>query len=67
VSCSEGQRACLDDAFHDEGGVEAQYAREGCEVLVVELRVGGQVAGDDAQEVVRVAEQALGVVTGDRA
>ena len=30
---------------------------EGCESLLIELPVGGQVAGDDTQEVVEAAGQ----------
>jgi len=52
-------RAGFDDALHDQRRAEPQDAGQRCEVLVIELPVGGQVAGDDTQEVVRIAEQAL--------
>jgi hypothetical protein len=54
------QGSVLDDTLHDEGGAEALDAGEGGEALVVELLEGGQVGGDDAQEVVGLTEEPLG-------
>ena len=54
------QRSFLDDTLHDEGGAKALDAGESGEALVVELLEGGQVGGDDAQEVVGFAEEPLG-------
>jgi hypothetical protein len=50
----------LDDRFHDEGGGEALDAGKSGEALIVELLEGGQVGGDNAQEVVGLAEEPLG-------
>ena len=52
-------RSVLDDTLHDEGGAESLDAGEGGEAVVVELLVGGQVGGDDAQKVVGFAEEPL--------
>jgi len=49
------------DALHDEGGAEALDAGESGEALVVELLEGGEVCGDDAQEVVGLTEEPLGL------
>ena len=54
------QRSVLDDTLHDEGRAEALDAWKGGEALVVELLVRRQVDGDDAQEVVGLAEEPLG-------
>ena len=58
---SQRQRPVLDDTLHDEGRAEALEAGEGGEALVVELLEGGQVGGDDAQEVVGLTEEPLGL------
>jgi hypothetical protein len=47
--------------FHDEGGVQALDVGEGGQVVVFEALVGAEVGGDDAEEVVGVAEEALGL------
>ena len=52
---SQGQGPVIDDALHDEGGAEALDAGQRGELVVVDLLEGGQVAGDDSEEVVGVA------------
>jgi hypothetical protein len=55
------QGSVLDDALHDQRGAEALDAGKGGEAVVVDLLESGQVTGDDAQQIVRVAEEALGL------
>src|SRR5688572_29713805 len=55
------QGPVLDDTLHDEGGAEPLDAGEGGEALIVELLIGGQVGGDDAQQVVGLTEEPLGL------
>ena len=53
-SASEWEGSVFDDALHDQGGAEALHAGEGGQVVVVELLEGGQIGGDNAQQVVGV-------------
>ncbi len=55
------QWSVLDDTLHNEGGAEALDAWEGGEVVVLDLLEGGQVGGDDAQKVVGLTEEPLGL------
>ena len=56
---SEWEGPVLDDALHDKGGAEPLHAGQGGEAVVVELLEGREIAGDDAQQVVGIAEEPL--------
>jgi hypothetical protein len=47
--------------LHDQGRGHAQDARQRGQLLVLQALVGGQVGGDDPDQVVGVAEEALSV------
>lgn len=53
------QRPILHDTFHDQRRTEALDAGQSRQTLVVERLECGQVAGEDAQEIVRITEQPL--------
>jgi threonine/homoserine/homoserine lactone efflux protein len=59
--CLQRQGSVFDDTLHDEGGAKALDAWEGGEAVVVDLLEGGQVGGDDAQKIVGLAEEPLGL------
>jgi hypothetical protein len=52
----------LDDVLHHEGRGEFWTPGRGGELGVVELLEGGQVSGEDLEQVVGFAEEALGVM-----
>ena len=60
VRISGWNRAVCHDSLHHEGGGHSLYARKDAELVVLQRMVGGEVGGDDAQQVVGVTEQALG-------
>jgi len=59
LSCGEWEAAVGYGLFHDERGGQALHAGQGTEAFVVDLLVGGEIGGDDVEEVVGVAEQSL--------
>src|SRR3712207_3607296 len=61
VTCpgSLGQRPVVHHVLHDERGVQTLHAGQAGELTVVQLLERGEVGGGHAQQVVRVAEQAL--------
>lgn len=58
-SASQREGSVVDDALHEERGTQALDAGESGDALVVNPLEGGQVAGDDAQEVVGLTEETL--------
>ena|SRR5262245_15739060 len=61
---SDGEWPLIHDALHHDRRGELPNARKGAELLVADALVGGQVGGDDANEIVRVAEQPLSMPYG---
>jgi hypothetical protein len=57
-----GQGPVIDNALHYDCRGEPVHAGKSGELLVTQGLVGGQVGGGDPQQVVGVAEQALGAV-----
>jgi hypothetical protein len=51
----------VDDALHDDGRSEPVHARQRGELLVAQHLVGLQVGSGDPDEIVRVAEESLGL------
>jgi NAD(P)-dependent dehydrogenase (short-subunit alcohol dehydrogenase family) len=54
-----GQGPVADHVLHDQGGVQPLYARQRGQDVVLQALVGGQVRGEDAQQVIGIAEQPL--------
>src|ERR1017187_9802973 len=54
----DGERPFADDALHDNRRRHALDARQRRQCFITELLVGGNVGGDDAEEVVGFSEEA---------